>query len=278
MGRETNNRKYICEECGKGFIHFRKVKYCPRCASRLKKIGKDRTIVDEKDLRFCSRCHVKKVSHKGAYYCVECDKNRRQERKKLLKETNAVYKEHICATCGEKYMSCSNGKYCPKCKKSHKPQCNKTRKAKCPVCGKIKIVRGNNTLYCADCRPDAYRALSKLNRELKKNDPVWQKRCNERRREARQKTKHQIVEHYTKGKMCCQMCGENYFPMLQVDHIKENGFEERKNLHGSDFFRYIIRNNFPDDYQILCAVCNIKKHWDYLKKYEKERLEHEIKS
>jgi hypothetical protein len=66
-----------------------------------------------------------------------------------------------------------------------------------------------------------------------------------------------VVSHYG-GKCIC--CGETMKSFLQIDHINNDGNICRKvNGRGTRFYKWIIRNNFPDTLQILCANCNISK-------------------
>jgi hypothetical protein len=58
----------------------------------------------------------------------------------------------------------------------------------------------------------------------------------------------------------CECCEENIFEFLTIDHINGNGGKERKELKinsGSNFYRWLIKNNYPkDNYRILCYSCN----------------------
>ena len=62
----------------------------------------------------------------------------------------------------------------------------------------------------------------------------------------------------------CSTCLFNDIRALQIDHINNNGAEERKALGGQKFsgwkfYKYLIDNNYPDGYQTLCANCNMIK-------------------
>lgn len=74
----------------------------------------------------------------------------------------------------------------------------------------------------------------------------------------RNKIKLQVIDYYSKGKMNCVCCGEDTLLFLTVDHINNNGSAERKKFTGGGHhnYRYIIKNNFPPGYQILCFNCN----------------------
>lgn len=59
------------------------------------------------------------------------------------------------------------------------------------------------------------------------------------------------------GRMCA-CCGEDNDRFLTIDHVDNNGHEMRKeHLTGNTFYRWLIRNGFPDGFQILCFNCNI---------------------
>lgn len=87
----------------------------------------------------------------------------------------------------------------------------------------------------------------------KKNWEKNKKKINEKRL----KNKILIINHYTNGKNCCSCCGESNIIMLNVDHIYDNGNLQRKKLGtGHQFYYWLIRNNFPKGFQILCFNCN----------------------
>lgn len=68
--------------------------------------------------------------------------------------------------------------------------------------------------------------------------------------------KNDIIAHYG-GKCVC--CGELEYYFLGVDHINNNGAEERrttKNGTGVIFYHWLKKNNYPNGYQILCHSCN----------------------
>jgi hypothetical protein len=88
--------------------------------------------------------------------------------------------------------------------------------------------------------------------------------ANQRRIDA----KHKILDRY--GKACMQ-CGFDDIRALQLDHIEDNGAEERKSLggqkvSGANFYLYLIKQGLPDGYQTLCANCNNIKQWDRVKR------------
>jgi len=77
-------------------------------------------------------------------------------------------------------------------------------------------------------------------------------------RTIRAQIKQVILDHYGNK---CACCNEFRKEFLTVDHINGDGAEHRKILgkaqsRGTNFYRWIIRNNFPDNLRILCMNCN----------------------
>jgi hypothetical protein len=68
----------------------------------------------------------------------------------------------------------------------------------------------------------------------------------------------------------CRRCGyDEDVRALQIDHIENNGAEERKSLGGQKFsgwkfYDFLKKSDWPDGYQTLCANCNLLKYQDTL--------------
>lgn len=68
-----------------------------------------------------------------------------------------------------------------------------------------------------------------------------------------------IIKHYSDGLMKCECCGESNEEFLNIDHKNNDGAKHRKSLKfkGSDvIYRWIIKNDFPPMFRILCSNCN----------------------
>ena len=82
----------------------------------------------------------------------------------------------------------------------------------------------------------------------------------EQQREYNLAKKMRIIEAYG-GKCVC--CGESILEFLTIDHIHNDGAQERKETKrdsGEKLYRWLIQNNFPkDNYQLLCYNCNCAK-------------------
>lgn len=78
---------------------------------------------------------------------------------------------------------------------------------------------------------------------------------SERERQRLQRYKEQVIEHYG-GKCAC--CGESNIKFLTVDHINGGGRKHRVKVFNK-IYHWLIKHNFPPDYQILCWNCNCGK-------------------
>ena len=66
----------------------------------------------------------------------------------------------------------------------------------------------------------------------------------------------------------CACCNEAMYQFLGIDHINGGGNKHRKTLSlsgkkstfgGQTVYRWLINNNFPDGFQVLCHNCNLAK-------------------
>lgn len=96
----------------------------------------------------------------------------------------------------------------------------------CIYCGKNKPIK--NIKFCEKCR-------------------IKKKRFNNSLRKI-------VLSGYGNK---CSCCGELEKLFLQIDHINNDGTNSRKKRGaGYSFHKWIIKNNFPKNLQILCANCN----------------------
>ena len=82
-------------------------------------------------------------------------------------------------------------------------------------------------------------------------------------REAHTFRRMTCLYHYGRGNPFCLCCGEREIKFLCIDHINNDGAQHRKTLSkngkGGNIFVWLIRNNFPEGFQVLCYNCNITK-------------------
>jgi hypothetical protein len=65
-----------------------------------------------------------------------------------------------------------------------------------------------------------------------------------------------VIDHYGGA---CACCGEDRHEFLAIDHINGGGRKHRDEIGwgSSKLERWIIKNNFPDNFRILCNNCNM---------------------
>ena len=72
----------------------------------------------------------------------------------------------------------------------------------------------------------------------------------------------EVFEAY--GGYKCNCCEETERMFLSIDHVNNDGAEERKSGKysgsGTAFYTWLRKNNFPFGYQVLCMNCQIGKH------------------
>ena len=78
------------------------------------------------------------------------------------------------------------------------------------------------------------------------------------RKKYNRKLKEMVIERYSHGTNKCAMCGLAAMNNLTIDHVNGGGTEHRKEI-GCELYKWLIDNNFPDGYQVLCFACNLKK-------------------
>ena len=126
----------------------------------------------------------------------------------------------------------------------------------------LKAWRERNKERVKEYGKRAYYKNHKRTLEIKKkwreqNIELLRKKQRERKKEQYHKLRKLIIEHYG-GK--CNCCGENHYEFLVIDHVNGSGTKERKKIGAANnFYRKIIKENYPKDYQILCANCNMAR-------------------
>ena len=120
-----------------------------------------------------------------------------------------------------------------------------------------------HTTECKKCRSErSVRWVSKNREQNKSTGKIWyQKNRSKRRVQERTRTKllkDAVFNHYGNA---CGCCGERERLFLAIDHKNNDGAAERRvGIVYATLYRKIIKENFPDRYQVLCANCNWGKH------------------
>lgn len=94
--------------------------------------------------------------------------------------------------------------------------------------------------------------------------PEVKERTNILLKERRHKLRLQVISHYSQGKNECACCGEKHIKFLSLNHINGKGNQHRKEIFGHNiggylFYEWLIRNKYPEGYNVLCFNCNCAK-------------------
>ena len=102
--------------------------------------------------------------------------------------------------------------------------------------------------------PEKYRAIDKAWRE-KNIDHMKQylKSYNHAREE---KVRKAVFAFYGGENPTCACCGEEHREFLTIDHIDGEGAKHRKEIGRGHLYDWLVKNNFPDGFRILCMNCN----------------------
>ena len=141
-------------------------------------------------------------------------------------------------------------------------------KRKCSKCGRVKLLsefHKNRALkagifsWCKSCGNRLVRGRRK--KRLKHYREMEAKKRERNRvslrlwhRNRRIEMKRKIIKHYG-GR--CKCCGEDRIEFLAIDHIGGGGKKHRKEVGSGNMLYWIIKNNYPKGFRILCHNCNM---------------------
>jgi hypothetical protein len=173
----------------------------------------------------CSKCsNNAKESKTLCENCLEKLRVRnKQRREKLIAEGN-------CIRC-TKAKTDDISRMCVICKE------------KCLKHAKMSYLKKAKNNLCVSCgRPNATK---------KKYCPL----CLERSILERRAIKDKVYEAY--GGYVCNCCGESEPSFLSIDHVNNDGAAQRKEIGsgGERIYKWLVKNNFPEGYQVLCMNC-----------------------
>lgn len=213
------------------------------------------------ELRVCKKCLKAKTLDEFSIY----DKQR-------------GWRRHECAECRRGYQTAwSRGEVEVSSGDSHRT---------CKKCGTTKPIEDFAVVYARNTRGkiyrqhtclDCFRALSaekerrrrKAKPELYRKagrkydaDPEKRAKRTERQRAWNKELRDIVFEHY--GGYRCVCCGETERSMLTLDHTNNDGAKHRR-MHGhirwsKHLYGWIIKSQFPKEFQILCYNCNLSKY------------------
>ncbi len=72
------------------------------------------------------------------------------------------------------------------------------------------------------------------------------------------KVKREVLGHYSSDRMSCACCGEGHIEFLSIDHINNDGAQQRKAFVGArSIYWWLKAREFPNGYRVLCYNCNL---------------------
>lgn len=131
----------------------------------------------------------------------------------------------------------------------------------------------NKRRYCSKACKTKANNRERMRRFYRENKEEIKRRHNEnplpdllKGRRYNAKIKMLVLQHYSPtSPPCCVKCGFEDFRVLQLDHLNGGGNKQRVklgNLQGTRFYRWLIVNDFPNGFQVLCANCNVVKRYE----------------
>ena len=93
-------------------------------------------------------------------------------------------------------------------------------------------------------------------RNMRKYRAANPEKYRKQSREAKARLKEKVFDMYGKE---CQSCGFDNILALTLDHINNNGAEERKELGERGVYNRSIGKYRPEEYRILCMNCQFIK-------------------
>lgn len=149
----------------------------------------------------------------------------------------------------------------------------------CKKCGYVGSNDHFHGLVCKECRKQYRREWGQRSKEWLRNYRATHSREKDIARASHWNIEHadrhreHCLAYYYRlqdaaimayGGYRCACCGETERLFLTIDHINNDGKEDRKRLgffhHGAKFYKWLKDHQWPAGYQVLCSNCNHGKH------------------
>lgn len=187
--------------------------------------GKDYAQRRRDKLRLAGICHscgtVPPEQENGV--CASCREKQKERQRKHDRKTRELAAATGMCLCGRGFPL-PDLKICEACRDRNYKQYR--RRVKLGICECSMAVAEGKT-KCQECL-----------------DSITAKRKEERSR---------VLLHYGNS---CNCCGESIERFLTVDHVHNDGSSHRKVMKTDRIYSWLIRNNFPAGFQVLCYNCN----------------------
>jgi hypothetical protein len=134
----------------------------------------------------------------------------------------------------------------------------------CAICKKTELETSfGKDVRCLQCNKKRqkeyyYKHIDKQRDYALKRYKVNRESILKRNKKINIEIRRKLFIHYGEKCVCC---GEKNDKFLTVDHIDGGGRRHRNEISGGakGLYRWIIKNNYPKNFQILCYNCNCGK-------------------
>jgi hypothetical protein len=171
---------------------------------------------------------------------MSTEAHRRHVHKWLLQRYHKRKAAGLCTKCGNKSDGHSD---CATCRSRHN-RYNRVNVKRRKLFRREKRSKGICIIDCCQSPAVSGKSMCKTHHAVRNEYP--------------RKLRREVISHYGGRCMCC---GITEFTMLTIDHIKNDGAQQREEIGGGyRFYCWLRRNKYPPEFQILCFNCNISKH------------------
>jgi len=124
---------------------------------------------------------------------------------------------------------------------------------------------------------------SLINKDWQKYAKLWVTKTNYSSRKSREtqvdyhKTRMMVLCHYSDGVPKCANCGVEDERVLTLDHLNNDGNKHRREMGQLSAIYWIVKNNYPPIFQVLCHNCNWLKELDVRTKKFDEKYKNDYK-
>jgi hypothetical protein len=153
---------------------------------------------------------------------------------------------------------------CSKCNKEFDDNLIIPKSRKCPICHRKDRLATQNKYYYKN--PEKIKAYAKqyrhrnrfiINEKIKKYKQTFIEKSKKQGKDYRKKMKQKVILAYSHD-IKCSKCNFSDIRALTIDHINGGGTQHRKKINGS-FYKWLEKNNYPKEYQVLCMNCQFIK-------------------
>lgn len=192
------------------------------------KAYKHRRYLDRKTRQVCVDCEASLQNHKNVR-CEQCRETLRQRRQPPPGDCQYSRQCAKPPVTGRKYCQ---DHLAALLERSKTKRATARKSGRCGICGGAN---NTDTHRCQSCR-------SRMLTRAKETIDTLRDRV-----------------YATYGGYLCKCCGETIRQFLSLDHINNDGNKHRKEIgsRSLQLYRWIVANNFPPTFQVLCLNCNI---------------------